>query len=95
MLKTKMHRTYGKGAIFTPVAQVIYFVARSSRDPKKRYALWRRVKGQTSEELLQGITAFKALVTDCEWGTCARVTWTDDIGSKPLSVEIAVGRVDG
>jgi hypothetical protein len=56
IIKNKTHRTYGKGAIFTPVEQVIYFVARSSRPPKKRYALWRRVKDRQSEELLEGIT---------------------------------------
>lgn len=57
-LHIKLHRTYGKELMLTPIEEVAYFVARSSRDPKQRYALWRQIRGKNPEELLQGLTQF-------------------------------------
>lgn len=67
----KIHRIYGKEAIFTPVERVSYFVARSARDLKHRYALWRRVEGRNAEELLQGIKAFNLQYNVLDSGVCA------------------------
>ena len=100
-LRTTIHRIYGKEAIFSPVVQLRYFAARSKCDPKKRYALWRRVKEENptvkeedSEELLLGITAFSASIIEAIEGNRVRVTWSDDTRSQSSSVEISVSRVE-
>ena len=69
-LAEKINRVYGKEATFTPVEQVTYFVARSTRDSKQRYALWRQVQGENPEELLQGLEAFNVQYNVLESGIC-------------------------